>query len=619
MNITKSTLRDTFLLCLLPVMSLFSFLFYVFWAYPVQILSQELKITGYFLFNNPYLQTSFLVCVILFIALIITSKNSPKLFPYILGLILVFLIGTFLYKLTSYDFGTFIDNNSLTTSKSILGYSYWYFALDGIIPITSIIITILALKKDFYKPILLIFFLFYTIENTLTLSKLKIFPIDTNSFTETVVLSKNHPNLLFFMFDSISTPLMLDIITNQWDDEQKVWTKDFTFYDNVTALSLGGTVLSLPNMIGGYEFAPQNLIHRNIKMGDITPQSLEYYPISSCFQTDRAFQKINKSLDSNINISLSYADCLIDGTEITSQTNFSYQKIPIINVSLYLYTPYLFKNNLAANRTATFSWHNQFPVQWIITTSTALVSSQETEKPVFYYFENQGTHGPHSSPTYPLGSSGEKLKSILDMKDILYHQITYNMRMLNNLIMILKKQNIYNSTRILVVSDHGVLPYSSFTLPYLQQISTPNQKVFYSLENQKRYRRFMDPPVIIIDKDFNTTQKEMQMDSRFLSLGDLHGSILNTFSTNTQIPDYLATTPPKRIFNIPFIEGEIFHYFNGEKNPNIIGFYTTLTNKLLTNNKVPFFKMKSVKEGDFEIDSYDFDNIGNLPAFEILE
>ena len=119
MDNTKSTLKDIFLLCLLPVMTLFSFLFYVFWTYPVQILSQELTINEYFLFNNLYLQISFLLCVILFITLIVTSKKFPKLFPYVLGSVLVCLIWTFLYKITSYDFGTFIDNNSLTTSESI--------------------------------------------------------------------------------------------------------------------------------------------------------------------------------------------------------------------------------------------------------------------------------------------------------------------------------------------------------------------------------------------------------------------------------------------------------------------------------------------------------------------
>ena len=615
MSNTKSTLKDMVLLCLLPVISLFSFFFYVFWAYPVQILSQELTLNSYFLFNNPYLQISFLVCVILFIALMIASKFFPRLLPYVLGCVLVCLIWTFLYKITSYDFGTFIDNNSLTTSKSILGYSSWYFALDIIFPILSIIIAIFALKKNFYKPILLIFFLFYSTENIITFSKLKIIsPSNNNSIT----LSSNQPNLLLFMFDSVSTPLMLDIINNQWDDKQKAWTKDFTFYDNVTALSLGGTILSLPNIIGGYEFAPQNLIHRNIKMGDIDSQSLEYYPVSPYFQTDRAFQKINKSLDSNIDITISYADSLRDLSDKFNIEDRIHAKIPIINVSIYRYTPYFFKNNLTSTRdvTKSFGWNNAVaPIRWIFKYTSAIITSQETEKPVFYYFENQGAHGPHTSPTYPSVNP----KSISDMKDVLYHQLTYNMRMLNNLIVILKKQNIYNSTRILVVSDHGVLPYSSFTLPYLQQISTPNQKVFYSLENQKRYRRFMDPPVIIIDKGFNTTQKKMQIDSRFLSLGDLHGSILNTFSTNTKIPDYLVTDPPKRAFNIPFIEGEIFRYFNGEKNPYTIDFYTTLTNKLLTNNKVPFFKMKSIKDGDFEIDYYDFDNIGDLPAFEILE
>ena len=610
MNNTKSTLRDTFLLCLLPVMSLFSFLFYVFWTYPVQILSQELSINEYFLFNNPYLQISFLLCVILFITLILTSEFLPKVFPYVLGSVLLCLIWSFLYKITSYDFGTFIDNNSLTTSKSILGYSSWYFALDGIIPIISIVITIFALKKDFYKLILLLFFLFYSTENILTSINFKTFPIEKNYAT--ITLSSNQPNLLLFMFDSISTPFMLDIINNQWSDEQKAWTKDFTFYDNVTSLSLGRTFTSLPNMIGGYQYSPQNQLKDAINNKNASENNKQqFYPNPAYYYTDRAFQEVSKTLNNNIDISVSYADSLIDlsgelNTEIIPVD------IPIINVSLYHYIPYLLKRYLVINRTETqssFSWSNKFPAQWVFYNSTALIISKKTEKPVFYYFENQGIHSPHTSPQYPISDSS--------IKDLFFQQVTYNMRMLNNVITILKKQNIYDTTRIIVVSDHGVTPLSE-NLEYIRSLSTPQQKKFYKniyFHNSELNTEYL--PVTLMDKKFNTTQKNMQMDSRFLSLGDVHGSILNTFSTNAKTPDYLVTNPPNRVFNIPYIRPETINYFT--RGYGDLDHKDFIYNTLLTNNKLTFVKVKSVVNGDFEFDSYDFDNIADLPAFEILE
>ncbi len=610
MSNTKSALKDVFLLCLLPVISLFSFFFYVFWAYPVQILSQELTLNSYFLFNNPYLQISFLVCVILFIALMIASKFFPRLLPYVLGCVLVCLIWTFLYKITSYDFGTFIDNNSLTTSKSILGYSSWYFALDIIFPILSIIIAIFALKKNFYKPILLLLFLFYSTENIITFSKLKLAPISSTS--NTITLSTNKPNLLLFMFDSISTPIMLDIINNQWNDKQKAWTKDFMFYDNVTSLSLGRTYTSLPNIIGGYEFSPQNQLNDAINNKNTAQNNKQqYYRNAACFYTDRAFQEVSKKLKHSIDIFVSYTDSFTDlSDEIQSEIIAIH--IPIINVSLYYYIPYLLKKYLVINRTETqssFSWSNKLFTRWVFSTSMTTITSQKTEKPVFYYFENQGAHAPHTSPKYPGGGS--------DIKDVFFQQITYNMRMLNNLIPILKKQNIYDTTRIIVLADHGVTPYSG-TFEYIRSLATPQQQNFYRntyFHNSELNTEYL--PVMLMDKKFNTTQKNMQMDSRFLSLGDVHGSILNTFSTNAKTPDYLVTNPPNRVFNIPYIRPETINHFTyGYGDLDHKDF---IYNTLLTNNKLTFVKVKSVIEGDFEFDSYDFENIKDLPAFEILE
>ena len=364
MSNTKSTLKNMFLLYFLPVLSLFSFLFYVFWAYPVQILSQELAINSYFLFNNPYLQTSLLVCIVLFIALIITSKKSPKLFPYILGLILFFLIGTFLYKITSYDFGTFIDNNSLTTSKSILGYSFWYFTFDIIFPILSIIITVFILKKNFYKPILLLLLLFYSTENITTLINLKI-QEPTETTITLLTLSKNHKNVLVYMLDSLSPNILRENLTNLWTDDVKAWSKDFTFYDNVTGLSPETTVGSLPSLIGGYDFTIQKQIGYYLKdTNTIISNSL--IPFYSHYLIELALKSIEENLQktpisvmTSININEKIFSSKDSKTVIPS-SKLSYLQIPILSASLYRFTPYIFKNNLAntGDPKLSFGWRS---------------------------------------------------------------------------------------------------------------------------------------------------------------------------------------------------------------------------------------------------------------------
>ena len=167
------------------------------------------------------------------------------------------------------------------------------------------------------------------------------------------------------------------------------------------------------------------------------------------------------------------------------------------------------------------------------------------------------------------------------------------------------------------MADHGVTPMSE-NLEYIRSISAPQQNNFYkntNFHNSELNTEYL--PVMLMDKNFNTTQENMQMDNRFLSLADLHGSILNTFSTNTQTPDYLVITPPNRVFNIPYIRPEELKYFSsGSRGADQKNF---IYNTLLTNNKLTFIKVKSIIEGSFEFDSYDFDNITDLPPVEYLE
>ena len=615
MSNTKSTIKNIISLCLLPVISLFAFSFYVFWTYPVQILSQDLIINEYFLFDNPYLQKSLLVCVILFISLIITSKFLPKVLPYILGLILVFLIGTFLYKITSYNFGTFIDNNTLTTSKPILGYSFWYFTLDGIIPVISIIIAIFALKKNFYKPILLLFFLFYSTENILTLVNSKAIPAEKNTSENIYVLSNNHPNLVFIMGDSLSTPLMLDIINNKWNDKQKAWTKDFMFYDNVTTLSLGGTGPSLPNMIGGYEFAPQQAVALSKANHKKFPNTDWGSPFSL------ALDKVKSLLNDNIDFTQSTRMTTLVKTDQLPdiQQNVTYKSLPIINTSLYSYTPYLFRNNFVANPRridTSFRWKNMFSNKWIsFYDSYRTISVQQTKKPQFLFLINSGAHAAHLSPKYPDGGSPVTTE---DAVDIVYNQVTHCLRTMNTIIDILKEQSIYDSTRIILAADHGIYTdYLGLLLPYLEEMAAENSGVFYKTELLDKLLAPYYPPVTVMDKKFNTTQEKMRIDSRFLSIADLHGSIINTFTNNTTTIDYLDTLPPKRQFNLPSISWQYLYYIGG--NDYYKPSAKIMQAPFLSKGNLSYITIKDIKKGEYTISNYNFENIGDLPPVEILE
>ena len=626
MNISKSTVKNIFVLSLLPVISLFSFLFYVFWTYPVQILSQELAINNYFLFDSPYLQTSLLVCVILFILLILTSKFLPKVFPYILGLILVFLIGTFLYKLTSYDFGTFIDNNSLTTSKSILGYSSWYFALDGIIPIASIIITVFALKKDFYKPILLIFFLFYNISNIPTLINLKVQTIPTGS-SRSITLSKNHKNVLLFMCDSVSPNILRENLTNLWTDDVKAWTKDFTFYDNVTSLTSEGTVGSLPSLIGGYEFTHQKQIEHFLKNTNTVISNSLYYLPSVYFYTELALKSIQKN---NQKIPVTVKSEQIGEAIFNSGTNSiklsSSQMInsptPILSVSLYYFTPYLFKNNLAIDRDPklSFGWAKSIttrvtqPARWIVhPPSTINIQAEDTSKSAFYYLEDSGLHTPfdhYANPPYSI----YKASSTKDIENVFSDTLQHRMERLNTIIKILKDNDIYDNTRIIITSDHGTQhrPNGDLIVQYLKEISTDEEFLIYN---------DWVLPVFIMDKKFNTSQPAMNTDSRFLSTGDINNAILSSFDINSSnYIDYLSTMPPKRAFNVISIYWGLSHYLEGSRAEN----YTKTFNDYMKDiSQQKLYKIRDIKTSDYDTiplsNVKSLSDLTNIPNIEYLE
>ena len=626
MSNTKSTLKDMVLLCLLPVISLFSFFFYVFWAYPVQILSQELTITEYFLFDSPYLQTSLLVCFILFIALIITSKSLPKLFLYVLGFILVFLIGTFLYKYTiAYDFGSFIDNNSLTTSKSILGYSFWYFTLDLIFPILSIVITVFALKKNFYKPILFLFFLFYSTENITTLIKLEVQePAKTTANGIPMTLSKNHKNVVLLVIDSLSPNILRESLTDLWTKNEKAWTKDFTFYDNVTGLSTAATSGSLPSLLGGYEFTFQKQIAHFLKnTNTVVSNTLFFYP-DLFFYSEQALKSIQKNTQ-KIPVTVVNSKDITDkkfysesDKAVVNSSQALYTQIPILTVSLYYFTPYIFRNNLSITRDPeqSFGWKtlkNTY-IRWIELPQNSInIQVQDTEEPIFSYLHDVGLHNPYTynGAVYDI----YKAKNTKDIEILFSDVLRYRMGRLNTIIKILKDNNIYDSTRIIVTTDHGTQrsPKRDLIMQYLKEISTDEEYLFYKYKDYLTYSL----PVFIMDKNFSTSQTAMKIDSRFLSLGDINNAILSSFDTNHT--DYLITMPPKRTFNVLQLHYRLPYYLEGSRSEGDKGVFTSFEDNIFQQR---FYKVRDIKTGDFDLITTNFTSIADLtkmPTIEYLE
>ena len=331
----------------------------------------------------------------------------------------------FYYKYVfSFQFGSFIDNITLTPENSLIDFNNFHYILDIIFVIISVFLSFIIVYKKFFIKIFFFFLLFYSIENTLTLTNLKITPV-TYTESNTITLSRNQPNLLFFMYDSVSLPIMLRVL-ELWSPQKKAWTKDFTFYDNVTGLSVGGTLPSLPSMLGGYQFSKQKQL-ADIIQNNITIDSLKnpvYYPIPSYVHTDKALQSVAQKLNQNITIhTLDFTDSIINtNLDIAPlyEDILNYKTPPIISVSLYQFIPYILRKYLTATPV---TWRDRFNTKWLPYINNLSLTTQNTEKPVFYFLENIGGHSPFLSPTSPITVS--YVRSMQDLETVLFHQLDY--------------------------------------------------------------------------------------------------------------------------------------------------------------------------------------------------
>ena len=116
---------------ILPTVTVFSVLFYLFWAGPLTIVLQEYYINNLGLRNYPILFISVIVCIIYIILLSITYFKSSKIYNIIIGATLFLVLSVFAYSnILPYSYGPVINNIKLTPIQSLLGFSKLYYLFD---------------------------------------------------------------------------------------------------------------------------------------------------------------------------------------------------------------------------------------------------------------------------------------------------------------------------------------------------------------------------------------------------------------------------------------------------------------------------------------------------------
>lgn len=600
--------------------AVFLFLLNSVWAYPLSILSQEFTIHSWDLLN-PIMIIIYIITIVWFIIACILNHiktaMTSKLLSIYLNATCIILIAVFLYRfILPYKLSYFQDSTTLVPAADPLAFSKIYYLLDIMVLASSIILTIvlskvLSKKKSLYI-VMLLFTVFYGVDNLITILTVK--PTLSKSTEKTLTISKNHNNLVVIILDAMTPEFMYNSITNSSTKNLQIWSKDFTFYDNVASLGLSGTMVSVASMLGGYEATPHKqmeIINKEKITYDQLLKDRENYTLPEIydahyFMAGRGMQNIKNTLSNVATVdATSYYHKLID-------IKIDLLRSPILGVSLYRISPYFIRHLYFTKNKA---WLPRFftSYKWVQNNTSKLTVIKDTDYGTFNFIHNHGTHYSHMY-TNDAGEIeyGDKTGNVY--KNIMEATLVSSI-FIKELITELKKQNIYNNTKIIITSDHGLQVYNEYLYLF------PQKKELYS--NTMFSGRAPLVSVFFMIKDFSTTQSQLKLDSRFLSLADTPNIIVSSFIDSTNYPDYTKIQPPKRVFNIVPWYYTQFTKAVGKKK---IGGWDAnsnadeISNSYITNNtNVLYLKISNIVDPSYAIKEYPIDTIDQLPSFEIIK
>jgi len=333
--------------------------------------------------------------------------------------------------------------------------------------------------------------------------------------SHSISFSKDKPNIVYFILDMFHGYYINRMIKEDPDFKQKF--SGFTWYSNTISIS-ELTASSLPSILGGYDYTPEKLNEDD-----------------------------NHTLTEKITtITTNFRDKILSkGFRFTS-TNLIYSKIDTKTFDSFLpswhhdwdnYNPQLkIKKNLETS--STVLWQNSLLFsapfglkskiynnsQWLIPISGDNVNTENTfrhnflrllpfisdtnsQKPSFILIHSMATHHPWS---------------IVDDNGVYHHNVLvyennrWAMKQFSRWIEWMKKNDVYDNTKIVLLSDHGphwgFSPHkgkNDFNMPFVKNDKIPHRDYAIGLF-----------PLLMV-KDYN--QKEpLKIDNQFMSNADAY-------------------------------------------------------------------------------------------------
>lgn len=389
---------------------------------------------------------------------------------------------------------------------------------------------------------------------------------ENNNDFANIELSKNRENVVFIMIDAAIGSYFPYIIN---EDRNLInQFSGFTYYPNTVSFG-GNTVFSTASIYGGYDYSPKKINERsNEKLIDKQVEALKVLPnifgnsnynvsvIDPCFADLSAS---DLSIYNDIpNVEQYYAsgrfDVSVDGKEIPRDLSilnrnlfcYSVMKCSPLCLQSFLYnggaynsidfynsTYLLFGQEMTSLVTAEGVREGFAEEYAVLSNLSNITTVKNSDKKSFIMFYNQGPHenAMLQEPEYTISSNVDNTNFETDFSrksidgDIInftntkqvsyYHANIATLKKLGEWFDFLKQEDVYDNTRIIVVSDHGCSLGNFNNLI----IDDPN----YSFEIM-RYN-----PLLLV-KDYNS--ETFNIDNSFMCSADVPSLLMEGIIDN---------------------------------------------------------------------------------------
>jgi YidC/Oxa1 family membrane protein insertase len=375
----------------------------------------------------------------------------------------------------------------------------------------------------------------------------------------------NESNTIVIMFDGFQGNMFSDILTKYPGIKQKL--SGFTYYPNT--LSHGAaTWLSMSAVVGGEEFQTQ-LMHKQVdyKKYKTEYQQSYYIPkIASRLHVLSMAKKYNHSYSiyspayANCNLFDAFSDEMICSRQVITDnrirlskddktssvyenSNFKVAKF-FLKVSIVLSIP-----NVIKERVARFLKGNDLVSQmydynlqeYSQLSNMTNFSNLGSDKKTLKYIDNNLTH-----VSWMVDEKCNLRMEVFEGYQGLFNSAFCSVRSLSKFFDRLKHLGIYDKTKIIIVSDHGIYNMKVKTKELNSNISGAISQAEFRKLKKKTNTSVSKASALMLVKDFNQVG-DLRTSMELLSNIDTYGIALSGVSENTEVElDRIKTPKPNR-------------------------------------------------------------------------